>query len=112
MGEGDQGHRRDDQLTMQAAFTAPGTATCMLVLSGIWQFSPALAQTSQQDQLLTATSSAPTRSAACSSSIAKAYNLCTIRGFFNITSVKCDCTQADVPGAPMWECVGTAVCKK
>jgi hypothetical protein len=34
------------------------------------------------------------------------------RGFFNITGVSCTCTQKGSAGAPLWECVGTATCKK
>jgi hypothetical protein len=57
---------------------------------------------------LTATASAPTKSDACSASMDEAYGLCMA---FNTTSVNCDCSQRNVPGAP-WECVGTATCKK
>jgi hypothetical protein len=66
----------------------------------------------QQDNVMTATASSDTKGDACSSSIDKAYNLCMIGGFFNITSVNCDCTQRNIRGAPDWECVGTATCKK
>jgi hypothetical protein len=72
----------------------------------------ALAETSQQDQVLTATATAPSESSACSASQGKAYNLCIVRGFFNITGVSCTCTQKGSAGAPLWECVGTATCKK
>jgi hypothetical protein len=65
----------------------------------------------QQDQTMTATASAPTKSDACTAFMDKAYGLCMARGFFNITGVNCDCNQRNVPGAP-WECVGNATCKK
>jgi hypothetical protein len=71
----------------------------------------AAAQTAQQDQSMTATASAPTKSDACTASMGKAYSLCTARGFFNITVVTCDCNQRNTPGA-LWECVATAACKK
>ena len=51
-------------------------------------------------------------SAACTSSIEKASNLCMLQGLFNIGRLNCDCTQPDIPGVPIWECVGTAACKK
>jgi hypothetical protein len=72
----------------------------------------ALAETSQQDHVLTATATAPSESSACSASQGKAYNLCMVRGFFNITGVTCSCNQTGSTGAPLWECVGTATCKK
>ena len=72
----------------------------------------AIAETSQQDQVVTATASASSESSACSASQGQAYNLCMIRGFFNITGVTCTCTQTGSVGAPKWECVGTAKCKK
>src|SRR5436190_12945643 len=71
----------------------------------------ATAQTAQQDQSMTATASASSKSDACTASTGKAYSLCTARGFFNITGVTCDCNQRNVLGAP-WECVATATCKK
>jgi hypothetical protein len=87
------------------------SATCALALLVSSQFTPTSAQTIQQDQTMTATSSAPSKSDACTASSDKAYGLCMARGFFNIKSVSCDCNQRNVPGAP-WECVGTATCKK
>jgi hypothetical protein len=72
----------------------------------------ALAETSQQDQVVTAMASAPSESSACSASQGKAYNLCMVRGFFNITGVSCTCVQRGTAGAPIWECEGTATCKK
>jgi hypothetical protein len=71
----------------------------------------ATAQTVQQDQAMTATASASSKSDACTASMGKAYSLCTARGFFNITGMTCDCNQRNAPGAP-WECVATATCKK
>jgi hypothetical protein len=71
---------------------------------------PAIAETSQQDQLITTTATASTEFSVCSAAEGKAYNLCIVRGFFNITGVRCTCSQGAV--APIWECVGTATCKK
>jgi len=71
----------------------------------------AAAQTAQQDQSMTATASAPSKSDACTASMGKAYSLCTARGFFNITGVNCDCNQRNAPAGP-WECVATATCRK
>jgi hypothetical protein len=87
---------------------AIGAATCLLVSS---QFTPTTAQTALQDQMMRATASATTKSDACTASEDKTYGLCMAKGFFNITSVSCDCSRRDVPGAP-WECEGTATCKK
>jgi hypothetical protein len=67
--------------------------------------------TAQQDQSMTATASAPSKSDACTSSMDKVYALCMARGLFNITSVTCDCNQRNAPGGP-WECVATATCTK
>jgi hypothetical protein len=90
---------------------ALGTAICLLVSS-----SPVTAQTvgelAQQGHVETATTSSNNRNDACTASTGKAFNLCIIRGFANITSVNCDCTQHDGHGAPPWECVATATCKK
>jgi hypothetical protein len=72
---------------------------------------PAAAQTTQQEQAMAATASAPSRSDACTASRDKAYSLCMAKDSFNIKSVSCDCNQPNVPGAK-WECVGTATCKK
>ena len=88
-----------------------GTAACVLLLLVSSQFTPTSAQTAPQDQTMTATGSAPTKSDACTASMDKAYGLCMARGFFNITGVNCDCNQRNAPGA-QWECVGTATCKK
>ena len=101
---------------MEATLTALSTAICMLVLLVTSQFTPAIAQTvrelAQQDHVETATSSSTTRTDACSSAVGKAFNLCILRGFANVSSVNCECTQGDVPGSPVWECVGTATCKR
>jgi hypothetical protein len=99
---------------MEATLTALSTAICMLGLLVISQFAPATAQTlrqlAQQDHVETATASSSTRTEACSSAVDKAFNLCILRGFANISN--CECTQGDVPSAPAWECVGTATCKR
>jgi hypothetical protein len=64
----------------------------MFVLLATSQPSPAIAERqeaairlAQQEQVMTATVSSATRADACTSSIDKAYNLCMIQGFFNIT---------------------------
>jgi hypothetical protein len=77
------------------------------VLALLINSAPAMAQIAQQDQTMTATASAPTKSDACTASMGKAYALCMARGFFNMTGVNCDCNQRNAPGAP-WECVATA----
>jgi hypothetical protein len=92
-------------------FIPAAIGACALALPAGSQFTPTTTQTAQQDQTMTATASAPTKSDACTASMDKAYGLCMTRGFFNITSVYCDCNQRNVPGA-QWECVGTATCKK
>jgi hypothetical protein len=102
---------------MGAAFTTLRTATCLFVLLMTSQFAPALAeetarQFAQYDGVITARVSSATKADACSSSVDKAYNLCMIRGLFNITRVTCECTQTEVPGPSTWECVGTAACQK
>jgi hypothetical protein len=101
--------RRTGGHPMGFAFTAIGAATGSLAF--LMSSAPAAAQTTQQEQAMTATASAPSRSDACTSSTDKAYSLCMAKGFFNIKSVSCDCNQPNVPGA-RWECVGTATCKK
>ena len=81
-------------------------------LEAIETASEAIAETSQsQDQVVTATASGSNESSACSASEGKAYNICMVRGFFNITGVSCTCSQGGSAGAPIWECVGTATCK-
>jgi hypothetical protein len=84
----------------------------VLVLIASSSLAEAIAETSPQDQVFTATASASSESSACSASQGRAYNLCMVRGFFNIKGVTCTCTQTSSSGAPMWECVGTATCKK
>jgi hypothetical protein len=100
-------------------FTVLTTATCMLVLLTTSRFAPAFADgqetaktLAQQDDVVTAKASSTTEAVACDLSMNKALNLCMIRGLFNITRVSCDCSQKDIPGAPTWECVGTAACQK
>ena len=66
----------------------------------------------QEDHVVTAQTSSSSRADACTSSIGKAYNLCTIQGWFNVMRVICECTQSEAHGLPTWECVGTATCKK
>jgi hypothetical protein len=97
---------------MNAILSALGAASGALALLGTALFPPAIAEPRQQDQVITATASASSRSEACSSSIGKAYNLCMLQGLFNIGRINCECTQADVTGVPKWECVATATCKK
>jgi hypothetical protein len=102
---------RNQGATMDFASATLRAATCVLALLVSSQFTPTTAQTAQQDQTMTATASAPSKSDACTASMGKAYALCMARGFFNIAGVNCDCNQRNAPGAP-WECVATATCKK
>ena len=100
---------------MKAVVTA--RRTCLLVLLMTSQIAPAVAgetarKFAQYDNAITARVSAATKADACSSSVDKAYNLCMIQGFFNISRVTCDCTQSEVPGPPAWECTGVAACQK
>jgi hypothetical protein len=67
---------------------------------------------SQEDHVVTAQNSSSSRGDACTSSVGKAYNLCIIQGWFNVTRVVCECTQSEAPGRQTWECVATATCKK
>jgi hypothetical protein len=102
---------------MTVAGTALRTASCLFVLLMTSQVAPAVAaettrQFAQYDNVITARGLSSTKADACSSSVDKAYNLCLIQGFFNVTRVTCDCTQNEVPGAPTWECTGTAACQK
>jgi hypothetical protein len=99
---------KDLQALMDAIPAIFGYGTCVLAL--LMSLAPVMAQTAQ-DQTMTATASAPSKSDACTASTGKAYALCMARGFFNITGVNCDCNQGNAPGA-QWECVGTATCKK
>jgi hypothetical protein len=75
-------------------------------------FADAIAETSQRDQVITATATASSEASACSAARGKAYNLCMVHSFFNITGVTCTCSQTGSAGAPLWECLGTATCKK
>jgi hypothetical protein len=74
-------------------------------------FANAIAETSQSDAI-TATATASSEASACSAAQGKAYNLCMVRSFFNITGVTCTCSQTGSAAAPLWECIGTATCKK
>jgi enoyl-CoA hydratase/carnithine racemase len=47
----------------------------------------------QQGDIMTVRASSTTRADACDLSINKAWNLCMIRGLYNITRVNCDCAQ-------------------
>jgi len=76
-----------------------------LVLLVTSQFAPAIAETSEPDQVITATATASSESSACSAARGKAYNLCMVRNFFNIIGVTCTCTQTGSGTAPTWECV-------
>ena len=66
----------------------------------------------QEDHVVTAQTTASSRDDACTSSSGKAYNLCIIQGWFNVTRINCECTQSEAYGLPTWECVATATCKK
>jgi hypothetical protein len=96
---------------MDLPSAAFGAATCVLAPLMSSQFTPMIAESAQQDQTMTAIASAPSKSDACTTSMDKAYAICMAKGFYNITSVNCDCNQRNVAGAP-WECEGTATCKK
>jgi len=74
--------------------------------------SAAIAETSQVDQVITATATGSSEASACSAAQGKAYNLCMVRNFFNIIGVTCACTQKGSATAPVWECEGSATCKK
>ncbi len=99
---------------MKAAFTALTGATCMFALLTATEFASAIAQETpaQQGDLMTARASSNVRSDAYDSAINKAWNLCMIRGLYNITRVNSDCVQNNTPNALAWECVGTAACQK
>ena len=66
----------------------------------------------QADHVVTAQSSSSSRADACTSSVGKAYNLCIIQSWFNVTRINCERTQSEAHGLPTWECVATATCKK
>lgn len=97
---------------MKVALTALWGAGGVLALLATAQFAPAAAQAPQQEDKVTATASGPTKAEACSSSMDKAFNLCMLHGLFNVGHLNCDCTEQAIPGTPIWECVGTAECKK
>ena len=91
-------------------FIAGKAAALVLLVTS--QFAPAIAETGEPDQVITATATASSESSACSAARGKAYNLCMVRNFFNIIGVTCTCTQRGSATAPMWECEGAATCKK
>jgi hypothetical protein len=66
----------------------------------------------QEDHVVTAQTTASSSDDACTSSSGKAYNLCIIQGWFNVTRINCECTQSEAHGLPTWECVATVTCKK
>ena len=103
---------------MQASF-AITAATSMLVLLMTSLFAPAIAESqgtggklAQQGDIITARASAVERGDAYQSAIDKAWNLCMVRGLYNIIRVNGDCAQSDAPAGHAWECVGTAACQK
>jgi hypothetical protein len=103
-------------MTMQAAIVRFCLATFMLV--PLMDLDSAIAEpqgmTSEQaprGDTMTARAVSTERADACDSATGKAWNLCMIRGLYNITGVNCDCARADTP-ASRWECVATAVCQK
>jgi hypothetical protein len=75
------------------------------------EFASAIAQETPTDTM-TAKASSNVRGDAYDSAINKAWNLCMIRGLYNIKRIRCDCAQNDSPAAFAWECVGTAECQK
>jgi hypothetical protein len=104
---------------MKAAFTALTSAACMFGLLISSEFASAIAegqkaatQLAQQGEIMTARASSNIRADAWQSAIDKAWNLCMIRGLYNITRVSSDCAQNDTAAALAWECVGTAACQK
>jgi len=94
------------------------TATCLFLLLTIFQFAPAIAKSHEterklaQADVVTATASSSNKASACDLSIDKAFNLCMLRGLFNIGHTSCDCVQSGNPRTPIWECVGTVACQK
>ena len=98
--------------------TALTTATCLFLLLTIFQFAPAIAKSHEterklaQADVVTATASSSNKASACDLSIDKAFNLCMLRGLFNIGHTSCDCVQSGNPRTPIWECVGTVACQK
>src|SRR5215471_608560 len=91
------------------------TATCVLVLLIFLGVCSAIAESQdskeipvQQDEVLTARAYSKVREDAWDSAKAKAWNLCMVRGFYNIKRLSADCTSAGL----QWECVGTAECRK
>jgi hypothetical protein len=83
-----------------------------IALLWLLMVSQATSAWAQEDHVVTAQTTASSRADACTSSSGKAYNLCTIQGWFNVTRINCECTQSAAYGLPTWECVATATCKK
>jgi hypothetical protein len=102
-----------------AAFGALGVESCLCTLL-MTLHAPATAQrqhtairlAQQEDRIMTATVSSSVKGDACSSSMDKAFNLCTIQGLNNIKRLTCECTESGPSALPNWECVGTAMCQK
>jgi hypothetical protein len=95
---------------MKAAASALTAMTCMFALLMTSNFA-AIAQETATDTM-TAKASSNVRGDAYDSAINKAWNLCMLRGLYNIKHIRCDCAQNDTPTASAWECVGTAQCQK
>jgi hypothetical protein len=83
-----------------------------ITLLWLLMISQSTSASAQEDHVVTAQTSSGSRADACTSSTGKAYNLCTIQGWNNVTRVICECTQSEARGLPTWECVATATCKK
>jgi hypothetical protein len=101
---------------MQAAIVKFCVATFMFVPLMDLDFAIAEPQgvagePAQRSETMTARAVSGERADACDSATGKVWNLCIIRGLYNIISVNCDCARADTPGA-RWECVATALCQK
>ena len=101
---------------MKAPFTTI-TATSVIVLLMGSGFASAIAEPQdaaipKQAEIMTAKASSNIQANAYDSAINKAWNLCMIRGLYNIIRVNGDCAQNDTSAALGWECVGTAACQK
>jgi hypothetical protein len=99
---------------MRAPYAILG-ATCvsaLLMFSGIVSAGAESEESTdasvQQDEILTATAFSAIREDAWDSAKSKAWNLCMVRGLYNIKRLSADCTSADL----RWDCVGTAACRK
>jgi hypothetical protein len=102
---------------MKAAVSGLTAVTCMFALLMTSEFASAIAQETtrnltRQADIMTAKASSNMQGDAYDSAINKAWNLCMLRGLYNITRIRCDCAQNDTSGAFAWECVGTAECQK